>query len=124
MTEAELIESSANYNALMLGWVSMYFTAFTAFIIAAYLAGNRLTTSQAIFVSGGFLILSALSALSAFGAYGTGTLLVTFANEVELMNPNRQFAANQPTINAGVALLVIGIFGSLKFMWDIRHPKE
>ena len=59
MTEAELIESSANYNALMLGWVSMYFTAFTAFIIAAYLAGNRLTTSQAIFVSGGFLILSA-----------------------------------------------------------------
>ena len=120
MTEAELIESNANYNALMIGWVSMYFTAFTAFIIAAYLAGSRLTTNQAIFVSGGLFMLSALSA---YEAYGSGSLLVAFANEVELMNTKRQFIANQPTINVGVALLAIGIFGSLKFMWDVRHPK-
>lgn len=120
MTEFELIEASAEYNGLMQGWVSLYFTAFTAFMVTAYLAGSKLTTNQAIFVSGGFLILSALSTI---GAYGTGNLLVHFADEVLLVNSKRPFVANYPVIYASTALLCIGILGSLKFMWDVRHPK-
>jgi hypothetical protein len=120
MTEAELIESSGIYNGLMMGWVSLYFTSLTAFIIAAYLAGSKLTTKQVIFVSSGFFLVSALST---FGAFGTGSLMVQFANEVEAVNPKRSFMANQPTVNLALAVLVFGIFGSLKFMWDVRHPK-
>ena len=120
MTEAELIESSATYNALMMGWISMYFTAFTAFIIAAYLAGSRLNKIQTIFICGGFFMISTLSTI---GAYGAGSLLVEFANEVKLLNPKRQFLANKPIIYVSIALLVGGILGSLKFMWDVRHPQ-
>ena len=121
MTEAELIEASANYNGLMQGWVSVYFTALTAFLVTAYLAGSKLTKNQAIFVCGGFLILSILCTV---GAFGTGTLLVHFANEVESINPNRRFLANYPIIYITTALLSSGILGSLKFMWDVRHPKN
>ena len=121
MTEAELIEASANYNGLMQGWVSIYFTALTAFIITAYLAGEKLTKNQAVFVCGGFLILSSLATI---GSYGTGTLLVHFAKEVEATSPNRPFLANYPIIFVSTALLTTGILGSLKFMWDVRHPKE
>jgi hypothetical protein len=120
MTEAELIGASANYNGLMQGWVSLYFTALTAFIIAAYLAGSKLTRNQTVFIYGGFLILSALATV---GAYGTGNLLVHYADEVLLVNPKRPFLASYPIIYASTALLSIGIMGSLKFMWDIRHPK-
>ena len=120
MTEAELIEASANYNGLMQGWVSLYFTALTAFLITAYLTGSKLTTNQAIFVCGGFLILSALATL---GAYGTGSLLVHFASEVVEINSKRPFLASYPIIYVSTILLSIGILGSLKFMWDVRHPK-
>ncbi len=120
MTEFELIEASAEYNGLMQGWVSLYFTAFTAFMITAYLVGSKLTTNQTIFVCGGFLILSALSTV---GAYGAGNLMVYFADEVLLVNSKRPFIANYPMIYVSTALLFIGILGSLKFMWDARHPK-
>jgi sterol desaturase/sphingolipid hydroxylase (fatty acid hydroxylase superfamily) len=120
MTEAELIEASATYNGLMQVWISAYFTAFTAFMITAYLAGNKLNRNQVVFVSAGFFLFSSLCT---FAAYGTGSLLVDFANEVEAINPERNFVANYPTIYAGVIVLAIGILGSLKFMWDIRHPK-
>ncbi len=53
-----------------------------------------------------------------FAIFGTGSLLVTFANEVEAINRDRQFLANYPTIYIGVTLLSIGILGCLKFMWD------
>jgi len=120
MTEAELIEASATYNELMQGWVSAYFTAFTAFIITAYFVGKNLTRNQTIFISGGFFIFSSLCAFSAFG---TGSMLVSFAREAEALNPDRQFLATQGVVSLGIGLMLIGLLGSLKFMWDVRHKK-
>jgi len=121
MTEAELVEASATYNELMQGWVSAYFTAFTAFIITSYFVGRRLTKTQTIFISGGFFLFSALCTFAAFGA---GSLLVHFAQEVMTINPERQFLASYPTIYVGTILMTIGILGSLKFMWDVRHTES
>jgi hypothetical protein len=120
MTEMELIESSATYNGLMQGWVSAYFAAFTGYCIVAYLAGSKLTTRQAAFVGGCYVVFSCLCI---FGAYGAGMLMTAFANEVEVVNPQRSFVANFPVIYISVAIFVTTMFGSLKFMWDIRHPK-
>lgn len=119
MTEAELIETSAMYNGLMYEWVSLYFSAFTAFIVTAHLVGSKLTRGQVLFVSGGFVVLSVLSTL---GAYGTGVNMTMYAKEVMTLNPNRSFLASYPLIYATVSLLVFGVLGSLKFMWDVRHP--
>lgn len=120
MTEAELIEANANYQELMMGWVSVYFTALTAYVIASYMAGDKLTRSQVLFVSIGFVILATLATI---GAIGTGSNMVQFAREIEALNPKRSFMASTPIVNAAIALLAGGILGSLKFMWDVRHPK-
>jgi hypothetical protein len=120
MSEAELVEASATYNELMQGWISAYFTAFTAFIITSYFVGRRLTKTQAVFISGGFFLFSALCT---FAAFGTGSSLVDFANEAEAINPERNFLANDPTIYAGTIVLAIGILISLKFMWDVKHAR-
>jgi hypothetical protein len=56
--------------------------------------------------------------------FGTGSLIVHFAQEVMAINPERQFLADYPIIYGGTIVLVIGILGSLKFMWDVRHAKE
>ncbi len=120
MTEAELIESGAIYQGLMMGWVSLYFTALTAYVVSAYVAGSKLSTGQAAFISVGFLVLAGLSTI---GAYGTGMHVVVFADEVKALNPSRKFAASFPVIYITIAILAGGILGSLKFMWDVRHPR-
>jgi hypothetical protein len=120
MTEAELIESSAMYNGLMYDWLTMYFTAFTAFIVTAHFVGGKLTRDQVVFVTGGFLMLSALSTI---GVLGTGSNAAMFAEEIVNINPNRTFYARYSIVYLTVSLLSFGILGSLKFMWDARHPK-
>jgi hypothetical protein len=51
VSELELIEASANYNGLMQGWISTFFAVFTAYTIAAYMAGAKLTTKQLAFIT-------------------------------------------------------------------------
>ena len=118
MSEAELVEAGANYNGLLQGWLSAYFTAFTAYILTAYFVGNRLTSTQTLFISGGFVIYSLICA---FSVYGTGSQVVEFGDAVEAINPERQILANYPTLYVGVMLLLTGILVSLKFMWDVRR---
>lgn len=118
MTEAELIEASTNYIGLLMGWVSAYFTAFTGYVVTAYFVGSRLTRNQAIFISGGFVIYSSLCGFSVFG---TGSHVIEFGNAIEAINPDRNFTANYLALYTGAILLLTGILGSLKFMWDVRH---
>lgn len=120
MTEAELVEASVMYNGAMQGWISLYFTAFTAYVTAAYFIGSKLDKNQVLFISGGFIILSTLCTIS---AYGTGAKLVYFAEAATAVNANLVFAAKYQYVYAATVMLSIGILGSLKFMWDVRHPK-
>ena len=120
MTEAELIEAAANFNGLVLGWISAYFAAFTAYIVSAYLVGSKLTTSQVLFVSGGYVIYSLLSVIAVFGA---GSRFVDFTLAAETINPERIYNATYSMVYVGCVALLLGVFGSLKFMWDVRHPE-
>ena len=120
MTEAELIEAAVNYNTLILGWLSAYFAAFTAYIVTAYMVGDKLTTSQTAFISGGYSIYSLLCVFAIFGA---GSKFVEFAIAAEAINPDRVYSANYLQVYVGAPVLLIGVFGSLKFMWDIRHTE-
>ena len=120
MTEAELIEAAANFNTLILGWASAYFAAFTAYLVSAYLVGDKLTTSQVLFISGGYSIYSFLCVIAVFGAT---TKFVEFTIDAEAINPDRLYLATHLQAQIGGVLLFLGILGSLKFMWDIRHPR-
>ena len=60
MTEFELIEAAGIFQSLMQGWVTTYFAALSAYLIAAYLIGASLTTSQVITVNACFSIFAFL----------------------------------------------------------------
>jgi hypothetical protein len=79
-----------------------------------------LKSSQAVFISASFVVFSSLCV---FGLFGTGIKYVDFTNQVEAMNPEQQFMASYPMIYIGTAVSFVGILASLKFMWDVRHPK-
>jgi hypothetical protein len=120
LTEAELVEASATYNGLLMGWISAFFAGFTAYLIVAYLVGKKLTRSQVIFINVCYCFYTGLCIIAVFGA---GSLLTHFAHEVEGVNPDRPFIANYSAVYAATGILVLGVVGSLKFMWDARHPK-
>jgi hypothetical protein len=121
MSEADLIEAIAAYNSSSQGWVGLYISILSAYIIAAYLAGNNLTFSQSAIVSTGFMIFAFLCV---FGATANGSRILEFTYELRELNPDRNFAMREWVLLTMGTLMVTGVFVALKFMWDIRHPKK
>jgi hypothetical protein len=120
MTEYELVDAIASFNSGSGAWSVTYFTILSAYLIAAYMAGSQLTRSQVIIISGGFSIAASMCC---FVAFSHALRSIEFANEVRLLNPNRDFAVRPWVAHTWGALLSLGILVALKFMWDVRHPK-
>lgn len=85
------------------------------YLLVAYLAGKNLTKAQTILISALFIVFSVftISAIvmyfqSAFyfgHSYGAGRV------------------PEWPSYGLGI-IFSIGMFACLKFMWDVRHPKD
>ena len=120
MTEYELILAAASYNSLVHSWIVTYFAALTAYLIAAYLAGDRFTSSQAMIVSGCFVVFSALSTYAAAAA---ATRTIEVVRQAQELNPGRESAMTPEVLWVTATILLLGILVALKFMWDVRHPK-
>ena len=120
MTEADLVEAIAAFNSSAQGWIGLYISILSAYLITAYMAGLNLTRGQVIIVSAGFI---AFAFLSIFGAVANSTRILEFTHELRALNPDRNFAMQKAVIVIMQVLLTAGVFVALKFMWDIRHPK-
>ena len=120
MTEADLVEAIAAFNSSAQGWIGLYISILSAYLITAYMAGLNLTRGQVIIVSAGFI---AFAFLSIFGAVANSTRILEFTLELRALNPDRNFAMQKAVIVIMQVLLTAGVFVALKFMWDIRHPK-
>ncbi len=120
MTEFELTESIGIFLSNGLSSISVYLTLVSAYLVVAFVAGDRLTRPQVLIISTLFV---------------TGTLIFTYSS-VGMLVRQRYFATKLAEIQtdtwlAGTvpmapiigALLLGGICASLKFMWDVRHPK-
>ena len=120
MTEADLVEAIAAFNSSAQGWIGLYISILSAYLITAYMAGLNLTRGQVIIVSAGFI---AFAFLSIFGAVANSSRILEFTHELRALNPDRNFAMQKAVIVIMQVLLTAGVFVALKFMWDIRHPK-
>ena len=118
MTEHELLDIFTATQALMHDWVTAYFSIVTAYLVAAYAIGAKLTRSQTFIASASFLIFSAMCG---WGAVGTGLRMLELKSEILLLNPTRGFLFGPPALVITSGLLAAGIFIGLKFMWDVRH---
>jgi hypothetical protein len=94
--------------------MSLYLTATSGYLLVAYLRGKELTVLQTAIITTLFVFFVATNTVAAvsymqnafyFGStYGEGRV---------------------PSWGAGTVgtILSLGILASIKFMWDVRHPK-
>jgi len=123
MSGAEWLSMSG--MALDSAWTAFatLLTLVTGYLVAAYLVGKTLTKVQVIIVTAVF-VFAALNCI--WGDVG-GVVSYVFAYSqatslVPELPPNAsggQFAIIQEAI-----LDVMILLASLKFMWDVRHPKK
>ena len=97
-----------------------YLTILASYLVVAYMAGNKLTTSQAFTIS----ILFIFGAMTtAYTSYAYLSRAVELADVLESLNPDRTYGAQPFSRNLIVALQFLGVLACLRFMWDVRHPK-
>ena len=120
MSEAELIEAINATLDIQISLLMGYITIVTGYLLAAFVVGDRLTPLQTVIVSclfifGTVLFMSALWGSGSRAAYMTSGLL-----EADPLHP----IVYSLYFRNGIAFLCgLGVFASLKFMWDVRHPK-
>jgi hypothetical protein len=120
MTEYELVDllysSTGNATPMIMGLM----TSVTGYLVLTWFTGDKLNKSQAMMVSTLFVLFSSLF-IFAWAARFQASLM--WQNELNAINPDRGGLISQELIYGVVLLLGLIVIGSLKFMWDIRHPK-
>ena len=121
MTEAELLENAGIQWANFLTTFVLSITILSGYLIAAYAVGASLTRSQVILVNVIFFGTMAFIIVGLNGFGGTAADL-----------RSRGVDHDNPAYSCSDFLGPLGCndicssmcFGALKFMWDVRHPKD
>jgi hypothetical protein len=119
MNEAELIQHFWSALETGISLTMMYISVFSAYLIMAYLIGAKLTSLQCAIATGAFIVLSMVCTWGSVAIYNAGWIV---AIELRDTRPELTPIDLNPSL-VFLVLLLTGIVGALKFMWDIRHPK-
>ena len=121
ITAIALVVALTGYADAAMTAISIYLTIVSAYLVASFVAGSRLTSSQ--FAITGVLFISAAS----FFAYvSVGCILRQdfYASMLGQIQTNSTiYVSRYLALMMGVTQ-ALGIVASLKFMWDVRHPKS
>ena len=120
MSIAEANEVAAMWIANAMTAFSIYLTFTFAYLTIAYLAGKDLSRFQAFSLSTLYIAGALISLLSCIDN-------LNFLHAVLQQSEALQSAATLPTefwIYYIAPLLITGVFVSLYFMWDVRHPRD
>ena len=120
MTEYELEDLLTSTSLAAVESFGMYVSITIAFLIASYLAGGKLSNPQAAVVSILFIVASGVSAWATMGYCSRS---IPIANALEVLHPDRVYGMQPFVLITLLVLQTLGIVASLKFMWDVRHPK-
>ena len=120
MTEYQLVDLVASYNAITQSWIASYFAMLTAYCVVAYSVGSRLSRFQAGVASAAFVVSGLMSTWAVTGALSRA---LEFGTQARALNPERSFAVSPAVIWAATGILLLGIVIGLRFMWDVRHTK-
>ena len=121
MSEAELFQSAQAVWSNALSLMVVIISLLSGYLVVAYVVGKELTSSRVLIVNGLYILLSTFVLMG----------LYTFSNRAtELANLNPYQAekkdnGTQNWIPLGMVLIfVVCIAASLKFMREIRHPRD
>ena len=121
MTEAELLENAGIQWANFLTTFVLSMTILSGYLIAAYAVGASLTRSQVILVN---VIFFGTMAFIIVGLNGFGGTAADLEAAAWTMTTQRTHAPTSWGRWGVMIFVVLCVFGALKFMWDVRHPKD
>ena len=120
MTETELLEIANSTYGLAVDGLSFYMTVTSAYLVAIYLPGSKLTRFQITVISTLYVIMTSVGTYALDSWLKRGVYYMAKARELDADSP---IYANPYAPVMLTTALVVGIFACLLFMWSIRHPK-
>ena len=121
MTEYELIDlifSAVNGAATVNVFI---FTIISAYLVMAWLVGDKLTTAQVTMMN---LLYLCTAPMMIWGWLGRYLAALELQNALLMLNPEVPSGISLYVIIGTPTVWSLLILGSVKFMWDIRHPKK
>ena len=118
MSEGEIVEAITSYYDLVISLMGLYITVVSAYLIVAYLAGSKLTTSQIFIINVLFVVMSGVTT---YGAYGFLRRAFEYIEMQNALNPNLTSYATPILAIVLPALMLGGIIAALKFMGDVKR---
>lgn len=105
--------------------LSVLISVISAYLVVSWLVGSKLNRGQVIWIN---LLFVTFSLMTAFRWVTGYRIAMQLQNDLLKVNPGLADVIIQrktPEMIAGIACIYLAaILGSLKFMWDVRHPKK
>ena len=120
MTEAELLAHTADSYANSQACIAMCVTMLSGYLIIAYVAGENMSRPQVVLVNLLYLMIASAVIYAGF------SFLLVAQDSGEIAWKMTTQRTQPPGRYAGqliIILLCTSVLASLKFMWDVRHPK-
>ena len=114
MTEYESAELTFSLVGYGMTALALYFTIVSGYLIGAYMVGARLLRSQVLIVTSLFIVFESILVFGSYSFFEAATRFGGSSSD-----------SIEYWLGPVIAIAeVIGIFGALKFMYDIRHEKN
>ena len=117
MTEYELFEVAVSYNSVLQGWLAIYLTIFSGYLVTAYAVGSKLSRTQVVFVSASF---SVFAVICIHAAVGSAAQVIQLNGEIEAINPDRYFRMGDTQMYFMATVMSLGVLMGIAFMWGRR----
>jgi hypothetical protein len=120
MSEAELAEQASNYGGQGIAIFTVWVSVLAGCLVTAYMAGRNLERDQVVLLNSMYLFVCALVIFAIFASFKVQAFYS------EQLRENFPWSPQVSTIYIAIGITVAttcAMFASLKFMWDIRHPK-
>ena len=121
MVEAELLEISNMAWGNSIALVGLVITLISGYLIAAYIIGANITSSQSVIINILYLGFVSFLIISYFAFSLGATELDIIAFEMSTQRSSEPRAEFAYAVGVFMSFCVLA---SLKFMWDIRHPRS
>jgi len=121
MDEYEISDLIISYSSAGMTAMALYLTAVTGYLVAAFVAGDRLTRLQVTIINVLFLFISGLFI---FGTTGYFVRQMDYIQKLRELSPEESVLMSIGVILFIGITMVLGTIACLSFMWSARHPKK
>lgn len=120
MTEYELVDNAMSYFNAALTAFGMYITVISGYVIAAFVAGERLNSAQVWIVNVLFVCTASAFTIATVACYSRMSM---YAVRMLELDPNRASTNTEYAAGSIAVIQILGIAACLYFMWSSRQAK-